>query len=226
MQTASNLTNSHSNSNAPGFAFPQSLAEKYRPRKISGFAGLEKQRKILSNFIKNPYDSAWMFVGASGTGKTSLAMAVASELGSGAEVHHVGSQQCKLDTLENVVRMCSYVPLNGGFHVVICDEFDAASDAAQKYLLSKLDSSEPVPNTVWIFSANSIEHIETRFLSRCRVLEFSTYGMSDAICEYLEGVWKAECPNETCPNLKRLVTETHSNVRESLMRLELEMMAM
>lgn len=64
----------------PSFAFPQSLAEKYRPRRIAEFAGLEKQRKILSKLAANPYPSAWLFVGPPGVGKTSMALAIASEM--------------------------------------------------------------------------------------------------------------------------------------------------
>ena len=207
----------------PAFAFPQSLAEKYRPRKVADFIGLEKQRKILSKLTTNPFASSWLFVGASGTGKTSLALAIAAELG--AEVHHVGSQKCNLETLETVVRQCNFVPLSGGFHVVICDEADAMSDAAQKYLLSKLDSSEPVPNTIWIFTCNATDRLEARFLSRCRVLEFSSYGLNGNLVAFLRRVWDAESNGAPEPNIERLSREAKNNVRESLMRLELELMS-
>lgn len=204
----------------PTLAFPQSLAEKYRPRALSEFVGLEKPRKILSKLAGNPFPSAWLFVGPPGVGKTSMALAIAAELG--AEVHHIGSQQCKLETLEDTVRQCNYVPLSGGFHVVICDEADAMSDAAQKYLLSKLDSSEPVPSTIWIFTCNATDRLEPRFLSRCRVLEFSSYGLNGSLVELLRRVWQAEADGAPEPNLAKL--SQGNNVRESLMRLELELM--
>ena len=35
---------------APTFAFPQSLAEKYRPKGIADFIGLEKPKRVLSKF--------------------------------------------------------------------------------------------------------------------------------------------------------------------------------
>ena len=36
------------------FAFPQPLAEKYGPLRIAEFAGLEKQRRILSKLAAHP----------------------------------------------------------------------------------------------------------------------------------------------------------------------------
>src|ERR1700674_4186116 len=56
--------------------FPVSLAEKYRPTKVCDFIGLEKPRKIIAKFSENPKSCAFLFVGPSGTGKLSLALAL------------------------------------------------------------------------------------------------------------------------------------------------------
>jgi replication-associated recombination protein RarA len=207
----------------PTLAFPQSLTEKYRPQKIGEFVGLEKPKRIFSKFAANPYTSAWLFLGPSGVGKTSMALALVTELR--AEVHHIGSQQCRLENLEETVRQCHFVPMSGGFHVVICDEADAMSDAAQKYLLSKLDSSESVPNTIWIFTANQTDRLEARFLSRCRVIEFSSYGIAGDAARLLESVWEREASGNPSPNFARIVKESSNNIRDSLTRLETELLA-
>lgn len=100
------------------------------------------------------------------------------------------------------------------------------SNAAQLALLSKLDAMAFPPNTIFIFTCNSTDGHEPRFLSRCRVIEFSSYGMAVEIAEYLEKVWHAEGGNGNSPDLARLAKESRNNVRDCLMRLEVELMAL
>lgn len=184
--------------NTPTFAFPQPLAEKYRPMRIAEFVGLERPKKVLTAFCKRPTPGAWLFLGPSGVGKSSMALALANELQ--AELHKIPSQKCTTSAIEDVVRQCWYAPMTpGGFHIVLADEADAMSNAAQLQLLSKLDSTDPAPNTVWIFTANDTERLERRFLSRCKTLEFSSYGMAGEIVGYLDKVWHAEGGNGNCP---------------------------
>jgi DNA polymerase III gamma/tau subunit len=204
--------------------FPESLSEKYRPHRIAEFVGLDRPKKVLTAFCKRPTSGAWLFLGPSGVGKSTMALALANELN--AELHKIPSQKCTAAAIEDVVRMCWYAPMTaGGFHIVLADEADAMSNAAQLQLLSKLDSTDPAPNTVWIFTANDTERLERRFLSRCKTLEFSSYGMAGEIAAYLDKVWHAEGGNGNCPELSRMVKDSRNNVRDCLQTLEVELLA-
>lgn len=208
----------------PTIAFPASLTERYRPHAIADFVGLEKPKKLAQALIARPYSSAWRFVGPSGTGKTTLAMAIAELIP--AELHHVQSQECNLETLERVCRTCQYVPMAGkSMHLILVDEADQMTAAAQLYLLSKLDGTAPLPNTIWIFTCNETERLQDRFLSRTLPVEFSSYGIAKDATDLLARIWQSEASSSAAaPNFARLVKESNNNVRESLMRLETELL--
>jgi len=201
--------------------FPQSLAEKYRPLRIADFIGLDRPKKVLSAFCNRPASGAWLFIGPSGLGKSTMALALAAELQ--AELHKIPSQKCNAQSIEDTVRRCWYAPMTpGGSHVVLADEADQMTDAGQLALLSKLDSTDPAPNTIWIFTANDTERLERRFLSRCKVLEFSSYGLSGEIAAYLASVWHAEGGNGNGPDFERLAKDSHQEVKPLSMCRELD----
>lgn len=208
----------------PTINFPASLTERYRPHSLEDFIGLEKPKKLAAALIARPYASAWRFVGPSGTGKTTLAMAIAELIP--AELHHIQSQECNLETLERVCRTCQYVPMAGkSMHLILVDEADQMTAAAQLYLLSKLDGTAPLPNTIWIFTCNETDRLQDRFLSRTLPVEFSTYGLAKDAAELLARIWQAEAPSAVeQPNFARLVKDSSNNVRESLMKLETELL--
>jgi DNA polymerase III delta prime subunit len=153
-----------------------------------------------------------------------MALALANQIK--AELHHVPSQKCNADAIDKACHDCWFVPLAGGFHIVLVDEADRMTPAAQLALLSKLDATAFPPNTVFVFTCNETGTLEPRFLSRCRVIEFSSYGMAGDIAAYLDTVWHAEGGNGDGPDLARLAKEARNNVRDCLMRLEVELMAL
>jgi putative ATPase len=200
--------------------FPKSLTDEFRPHQIADFVGLEKPKKILNRLAEQPRECALLFLGSPGTGKTTMAQAFAKQLG--AELHHIGSTECKIESLQELTRICQYVPLTGGWHVNLVDEADVMSDAAQKYLLSRLDSAAPCPKTIWIFTCNSTDRLEERFQSRCLRLDFNSYGAASGIAELLARIWQSKAGDTEAPNFKKLAC---GNVRESLQRLEVELLA-
>ena len=213
-------------SQQPGFAFPQSLTEQYKPRVLDEFVGLTKQKAILEKLIAQPRPCGLLFVGGPGTGKTTMAFAYARAIQ--AEIHHVPSQDCNLENLQSISAICHRVPydfMTGTpckWHVVIIDEADQMSEAAQTFLLSRLDGSNQCPATIWILTANGDERFKDRFLSRLLKLpKFNSYGAGDDIRALLTRIWKQRTNAEE-PDFARMAT---GNVREALQALEVELLS-
>lgn len=201
------------------------LTEKYRPRNLAAFVGLDKPKAIMASLARNPRNGGgWIFCGPSGTGKTSMGLALGLEMP--AELHHIPSQKCNAAMIDSVWSSCNYMPMEGyRYHLILIDEADQMTKAAQLALFSKLDSTDAAPNTIVVLTCNSTDALEPRFLSRCRTIEFSSYGIAKEATALLEQVWLQETGRTDGPNFSRLVKESNNNIRGALNSLELEIMA-
>jgi replication-associated recombination protein RarA len=211
-----------------GFEFPAALVDKYQPQTVAEFL-CERPRKIMSGFLRNPFPSAWFFLGASGTGKTTMALALANQIP--AQLHHVASKECTLQTVQDIAKQCYFMPRMATdwkpcrLHLVLVDEADQMSSAAALAWLSILDATRWPPNTMFIFTGNSRDGLEDRFMSRVKLVEFSSYGLNTAIAALLSRVWAIEAGSAPAPNFARIVKEAKNNVRDALNVLETELMA-
>ena len=213
-----------------GFSFPESLTDKYKPKRVADFL-MGFPKRVMLSLLANPRPSAWFFLGASGLGKTEMALAVANELP--AQLHHVASKDCDLEAVRKIRLACNYVPHDMfnperqcKMHVVLVDEADQMSPAAQLAFLSLLDATGCPPSTVFIFTGNSTAGLEDRFMSRVKTLPFSKEGMSAKIVELLASIWTHEGGTaENAPNFTRIVKDSCNNVRDAINTLEVELMA-
>lgn len=209
----------------PCLGFPEPLSDRYRPQTIAEFAGLSEVKKVLAGFVQRPTNAGFLFLGSAGTGKTSMGFALARELGG--FVHHVKAGDCTVEKIRSLAFACWHcVPQGFRRHVVIVDEADQMSSAAQLAVLSYLDGTETIPDTVWVFTANETDRLAERFISRNRVLDFSNYRMQKEAALYLASVWNREASADVPrPNFARVIKEQNGNVRAALMVLETKLYA-
>jgi replication-associated recombination protein RarA len=214
-----------------GFSFPESLSDKYKAKRVADFMQAFP-RKVMLSLLANPRPSAWFFLGASGLGKTEMALAVANELP--AQLHHVASKDCDLERVRKIKLACNYVPHDMfnperrcQMHVVIIDEADQMSGPAQLAFLSLLDATGFPPATVFIFTGNSTAGLEARFMSRVKLLPFSKEGMASEITKLLASIWESEGGTaDNAPNFARIVKDSKNNIRDAIGVVEIELMAL
>jgi replication-associated recombination protein RarA len=203
---------------------PSSLCEKYRPREIGDFIGLERPKQLLQNFAAKPFGCAWLFVGRSGTGKTAMARALASAIS--AEIHHMPADQCTRENVARVWAICQNEPSRGfKRHLILVDQADRLSKPHQSDLRSKLEGKNLRPNIVWVFTAHDSDDLDDGFRSRCLEVKFSSYGIAKDAATLLELIWDAERPagDKTRPNFARIIKEANNNIRTALREIELKL---
>jgi len=204
------------------------LVEKYRPRQLRDLIGLVTPKRTLGKFILRPFKSAWMFIGPSGVGKTTAAHLVAEEIG--AQLHLIAAKWCDLEAVKRLCEACAYVPNRDwkpvSFHLSIVDEADQMSHAAQIAFLSVLDGTVNLPNTIIVFTANSVQRLEPRFRSRCHILEFTTDGIAEGLEDRLRWIWAKESRDHVCaPDFAKLVAASECNERSALDRPDVEILS-
>jgi len=93
-------------------------------------------------------------------------------------------------------------------------------------LLSKLDATAFPPSTVFVFTCNSTEGLEPRFLSRCMELQFQSHGIASETAKLLEFIWITEAGEfAEKPNFLRLVQNSKNNVRDAVNSLQVELLS-
>ena len=146
--------------------------EKYRPQTISECILPERLKKTFLQIVESGNVPNMLFSGTAGLGKTTVAKAIANELGADCYMINA-SEDGNIDTLRNMIRnFASSISLYGGQKIVILDEADYLNaQSTQPALRGFIE--EFSNNCRFILTCNFKNRIIEPLHSRCGVYEFN-----------------------------------------------------
>lgn len=146
------------------------LAEKYRPQTIDECVLPEATKQQVKGLISDGNIPSLLFTGSAGCGKTTLARAIAKEMG--ADVMFINaSMNGNIDTIRNdLTNFASKVSFTDSKKITILDEADGLSQQAQQALRGFIE--EFGGNHSIIFTANYASKIIEPIRSRCKIVDF------------------------------------------------------
>lgn len=145
--------------------------EKYRPKTVSDCILPIDMTTILNGMIKEAKIPNMMFYGKAGSGKTSVAKAIASDIGLDCMLVNC-SEENGMDTLRVKIRQyASTTSLSGKGKVIILDEFDYATKNVQSALRGAIE--EFAENCRFIITCNYKNRVIDPLHSRCTGLDFT-----------------------------------------------------
>jgi DNA polymerase III delta prime subunit len=146
--------------------------EKFRPKTLSDCILPIDLTTIFNGMIKEGTIPNMILYGKAGTGKTTVARAIANDLGADSIIINC-SEENGIDTLRTKIRnYCSTVSLNGELKIVILDEFDYANaQSIQPALRGAIE--EFASNCRFIMTCNYKNRIIDPLHSRCTGIDFT-----------------------------------------------------
>lgn len=152
------------------------LAIKMRPQKLSDVIGQEHligEGKILTNLVKNKKIFSMILYGKPGIGKTSIAMAIVSELNVKYRMlNAVINNKKDFDTVVNEAKMYNGL-------VLIMDEIHRLNKDKQDLLLPVLESG--IITLIGMTTSNPYHSINPAIRSRCQLFELKDLSKKDIL---------------------------------------------
>jgi DNA polymerase III delta prime subunit len=146
--------------------------EKYRPKTLSDCILPIDLQKVFEGMVKEGTIPNMMFYGKAGTGKTTVAKAIANDID--AEYILINcSEDNGIDILRTKIRQyASTVSLSGGQKIVILDEFDYANaQSIQPALRGAIEEFHK--NCRFIITCNYKNRVIDPLHSRCTGIDFT-----------------------------------------------------
>ena len=205
----------------------KALYRKYRPLKLADVVGQDDAiRQLQTQLTNQKISHGYLFVGARGCGKTSVARIFAHEINhfdyqlEDNYVDIIEIDAAVFTMVENIRELrdkAMLAPTTGKYKVYIIDEIHMLSKNAFNALLKILE--EPPEHVVFIFATTNPEKIPATILSRVQIFHFKLADKS-VMQPFLEGICQKEGINIEKDALSLLIEQGGGSFRDSLSILD------
>jgi DNA polymerase III subunit gamma/tau len=219
----------------------QVLALKYRPKTFDEVVGQRAVVQTLKNSLTHGRIAhAYLFSGARGVGKTTVARLLAKALNcekgptvdpcnacpacteiatsSSLDVLEIdGASNNSVDDVRELRETVRYAPSRDRYRIFIIDEVHMLSNSAFNALLKTLE--EPPPHVVFIFATTEYRKIPVTILSRCQHFEFKRIARAE-IAAHLARIAAAEKVTVSAYALDLIARLADGSLRDSQSTLD------
>ncbi len=212
------------------------LARKWRPQSFEDIVGQSFACRTLQNAITSGRVAhAFLFTGARGVGKTSMARILAKSMncvdgpttkpcgvcenckeiseGNSIDVLEIdGASNRGIDEIRELRENIKYFPSKSKHKIYIIDEVHMLTKEAFNALLKTLE--EPPAHAIFIFATTEPHKIPITILSRCQRYDFKKISLSE-ICGHLKRILKSEGIKISDASVLQIAKAANGSMRDS-----------
>ena len=150
----------------------RALAVKYRPQTFEEICGQKSIVKILDRQLEtNKIKNCYLFCGPSGTGKTTIARALAKRINAnkGTPIEIDAASNNGVDNIRNIIDEAKTRALDAEYKIFIIDECHSISNSGWQAFLKTIE--EPPEKTIFMFCTTNPEKVPATIQNR--VMKFN-----------------------------------------------------
>lgn len=188
------------------------LNERYRPNVLENYVGNATLKASINKQLKQNDIQNYLFYGSAGTGKTTLAKLIVSNLDCDS-LYINASDERGIETIRDKVSGFASVASIKPLKVVILDEADFLTIQAQASLRNVIETFSR--STRFILTCNFVERIIDPIQSRCQTFKIVPPTKKE-VAVHIAGICDKENIGYEVPAIGKLVNKYYPDIRKML----------